>query len=167
MDNDIKTLLNQYAKLKVFDKQYWELVFGKGGDESLKPAYLDFAKYLSVAYQNILASLKELGHPVQEYTITGQAPNGIGHYDIDDAIKAEFDDEVIVDSEHSQLFIYTTERVKDEVYARVLELAGTGMVTLNSGDTYPSSFSLEQDDELQVAGIGSWSSAEKWLLENT
>lgn len=167
MSTEINQLLRMYAELLVADETFWKSVHGFGGDKSQAENYSLFCAQNKAAQQAVLGDLKAAGYPVQEYTITGQAPNTVSHYDIDDRIKAEFGDQVSVDSEHSQLFIYTTEAVKDAVFARIQELAGTGMVTLYSGDTYPSSFSLEQDDELQISGLGNWTSARRWLAENT
>lgn len=167
MSNEFNQMLRCYAELVVADQKFWKTVYGVGGDKSQAKQYSVFRAQNTVARQAVLATLKTASYPVQEYTITGQAPNTVNHYDIDNLIKAEFGDQVITDSEHSQLFIYTTEAAKDAVFARIRELAGEGMVTLYSGDTYPSSFSMERDDELQIAAMGSWESAHRWLAENS
>ena len=159
-------LLAKYAALKLADEKEWEAVFGPNGNRNNKTAYSEFRKVNEVAQQAVLAELKNIAYPVQNYFITGQAPNGVDHYTIDNTIKSEFGDHVIVDSEHSQIFIYVTEEKHEEVATRVRELVGEGIVRLNNGEEYPAHVDVEQDDDLQIAAIGSWSSARRWVEQN-
>lgn len=60
-------------------------------------------------------------------TISGSsAYEGLGSYEIDEAVEKKFGDDVCVDSEHSCVFIYATEAVADEVIAYVREIGKEG-----------------------------------------
>ena len=167
MTDEIKALLTKLATLKILDEKEWNSVYGPDGNRSASPAYSHFVKSNAAAQQTVMAALKAAGYPVMEYCIRGEAPNGVEHYAIDDAIKNEFGDHVIVDSEQGQLFIYASEKVCETVLSRVQEMVGEGTVTLYSGDSYPAWVEMEQDSDLQVAAIGSWTSAHAWLKANS
>ena len=171
-EDRVRELLTAYAKAHSAEADEWDLVFTvnrhqKGTDEweAMRDHYRQTAKSVARLATRTALQLIDLGYPVYTWEITGQAPSGINHYDIDDAIKAEFGDEVIVDSENGQLFIYTTDRVREPVFARVKEMAGSGEVVLYSGDRYPSSFTQEkmEPNRFIIKGMGNWTQSKNYL----
>lgn len=164
-------ILVRMAKRAVNDEAAWHEAFGNAIGNSVSNTVVnkqkDAYKALSrrreeLDYQDAML-LKDLGWPVYTKVITGSAPNQTSHYDIDDIVAKIFGAQVCTDSEHSGIFIFTTEEVAEAVLDMVRTVGGGGEVVLNNGDTFEASYSIDDEENPGIYGLGNWSAAREFL----
>lgn len=169
----IRELLVTYAQAYVDEGDEWTEVFQTKRHlentpywDMLRDAYRQTVEATEELKVRTVRELISLGYPIRTWQITGQSSSdGMDHYSIDRKIREEFGDQVETDSESGQIFMYVTESVREEVFNRVRDLVGVGLVTLNSGDSYPVWVELEEMEpkEYAIPGLGSWNDAQKFL----
>lgn len=165
MNPRIREILLEIARKMVHEAEEWERVYGSkapraGSSEETRQNHARLSQEVEDFRRCKADELIALGHPVYTVMITGCSPSdGPGNYEIENRIVHEFGDLVLPDSEHSQLFIMTTEEHQEAVLARICELAGTGTVETYGGHVYESEFHTSVEDNPHISGLGNWTAA--------
>ena len=117
----------------------------------------------AILKKKLAEQLEELGYPVYSMQVTGCAAGDVGNYELEQQVVEKFGEDVLPDSEHSQLFILVKRDKAQEVLEFVREHGKEGeeYETYGAG-SFKASFG-SYDIDPSVKGMNNWDDAYRYL----
>lgn len=161
-----RSLVKTLAQALVEERKLWEVCNAEEWtNKQREREYKSFVRENEFLKWETAGALAILGVPVYTVTISGCAASSApSNYDLEELVLEKFGDQVRGDSEHSQLFIYATPAVAEEVLAYVREVgkAGEKYSTYGAGD-FEAEFHASRSVSPWIPNLNSWDQAEKVL----
>ena len=143
-----KQALIAYAQAYQLESQVWQVASDRDAFEA--ESYREERDRLTRLREQAMTDYVEAGGVIFDRMITGYA-EGVDHYDIDDALREQFENRVNPDSESSELFVYLSSVDEKDI----LEFLNRHYPTLK----YRATDMTEQE----IPGIGNWPAAREFL----
>ena len=167
MNTEVQEILVDLAQRLINEREMWENAFGNGEPtEEATTAYRELCNNNEVVRTNAIPKLIALGHKVYTIMISGTAPTGVHHYELEGKVAERFGDRVLCDCESSIIWIMTTPEDQDEVLAYIRELAGSGEVHYYDGAVEQAEVNAYPAVVAHINGLTGMT-AKKFLKENS